>query len=80
MMGSAAGIPACSATEIIGVNRNTATLSCRNLREIIAGHNDPEVSLAGKIEADESYSGGRRKGRRGRGAAGKAVEFMLPRY
>jgi transposase len=33
--------------------------------------------LAGEIELDESYFGGRRKGQRGRGAAGKSIVFGL---
>lgn len=35
------------------------------------------ASLLGQIELDESYFGGRRKGRRGRGAAGKVAVFGL---
>ena len=31
----------------------------------------------GPVELDESYFGGRRKGRRGRGAAGKVVAFGI---
>ncbi|STZ14856.1 Transposase and inactivated derivatives [Moraxella caviae] len=33
--------------------------------------------LDGEIEADESYFGGQRKGKRGRGAAGKIAVFGL---
>jgi transposase len=33
------------------------------------------VSLAGEIEVDESYFGGVRKGKRGRGAGGKVPVF-----
>lgn len=33
--------------------------------------------LSGEIELDEAYFGGRRKGRRGRGARGKSVVFGL---
>ena len=36
-----------------------------------------EMPLAGAIEVDESYFGGRRKGKRGRGAAGKVPVFGL---
>ena len=35
------------------------------------------ASLGGEIEVDESYFGGRRKGKRGRGAAGKVPVFGL---
>lgn len=37
----------------------------------------PMRFLEGSIELDESYFGGRRKGRRGRGAAGKVVVFGI---
>jgi len=33
--------------------------------------------MSGEIELDEAYFGGRRKGKRGRGAAGKSVVFGL---
>jgi transposase len=33
--------------------------------------------FGGEIEVDESYFGGRRKGKRGRGAAGKTPVFGL---
>lgn len=36
-----------------------------------------ESKLSGEIELDEAYFGGRRKGKRGRGAAGKSVVFEL---
>lgn len=36
-----------------------------------------ESTLSGEIELDEAYVGGRRKGQRGRGAAGKSVVFGL---
>jgi transposase len=34
-------------------------------------------TLSGEIELDEAYFGGRRKGNRGRGAAGKSIVFGL---
>ncbi|MBE7728397.1 IS1595 family transposase [Komagataeibacter sp. FXV3] len=71
------GTPARSAAEIVGVNRNTATLFYRKIREIIAAHNALEAPLEGEIEVDESYFGGHRKGKRGRGAAGKVAVFGL---
>lgn len=36
-----------------------------------------EAELGGEIELDESYFGGRRKGDRGRGAAGKTIVFGI---
>lgn len=50
----------------------------RELREIIAARLAEEVPfLDGEIEVDESYFGGRRKGKRGRGATGKVPVFGL---
>ena len=37
----------------------------------------PSLQLSGEVEADESYFGGVRKGKRGRGAAGKVALFGL---
>ena len=74
-----AGSTARSAAALTGVNRHTATLYFHKLRELIAEQLDamaPEL-LAGAIEVDESYFGGVRKGKRGRGAAGKVPVFGL---
>lgn len=50
----------------------------QRLRQLIASKQECFL-LSGKIEADESYVGGVRKGRRGRGTAGKvpAAEILL---
>ena len=73
-----AGVSARTAAELVGVNRNTAILFFHKLREIIADNMAKEVPfLQGEIEVDESYFGGARKGKRGRGAAGKVPVFGL---
>jgi len=73
-----AGTPARLAAELVGVNRNTAILYFHKLRETIAARLAEETPfLAGEIEVDESYFGGARKGKRGRGAAGKVPIFGL---
>ena len=73
-----AGVSARTAAELVGVNRNTAILFFHKLREIIADNVAKEVPfLQGEIEVDESYFGGARKGKRGRGAAGKVPVFGL---
>ena len=46
------------------------------LRQLIAGKL-PSYQLCGEVEADESYFGGVRKGKRGRAAAGKVAVFGL---
>ena len=59
------------------MHRPTATLFCHKLRETIAGHPVREApDLGGESEADESYFGNGRKGKRGRGAAGKVDVVM----
>ena len=74
-----AGASARSAAELCGVNRNTAILYFHKLRELIAEKltADAPDLMAGEIEVDESYSGGVRKGKRGRGAVGKIPVFGL---
>lgn len=71
-----AGATARAAGELVGVHRNTAASYFMRLRRLIASHL-PSYRLSGEIEADESYFGGVRKGKRGRGAAGKIAVFGL---
>jgi len=72
------GVPARMAAELVGVNRRTAILFYHKLREVIAARLAQDApDFAGEIEADESYFGGVRKGRRGRGAGGKVPVFGL---
>lgn len=66
-----------TAADLAGVNKTTAAYFFHRLREIIAWQLDESSPLAGEIEADESYFGGRRKGKRGRGAAGKVPVFGI---
>ncbi len=71
-----AGATARTAGELVGVHHNTAVSYFMRLRRLIAAHL-PSYRLSGEGEADESYFGGFRKGKRGRGAAGKIVVFGL---
>ena len=72
-------VTARSAADILGIQPNSAILFYRKIRMVIRHH----LALAaneifdGAVELDESYFGGRRKGRRGRGAAGKVVVFGI---
>lgn len=74
-----AGATARTAAELSGVNRNIAILFFHKLREVVFNElNQLEPDLmSGEIEVDESYFGGRRKGKRGRGAASKVSVFGL---
>jgi len=71
-----AGTTARAASEIIGVNKHTASTYFMRLRKLIA-NKLPSYKLSGEVEMDESYFGGRRKGKRGRGAGGKVAVFGL---
>ena len=71
-----AGATARATSEIVGVHHNTATSFFMRLRRLIAGKR-PSCELSGEVEADESYFGGTRKGKRGRGASGKVAVFGL---
>ena len=71
------GVTARTASELTGVNRNTATRYFHLFREIIASKIAEDFKFEGEIELDESYFGGKRKGKRGRGAAGKVPVFGL---
>lgn len=71
-----AGSTARAAAEIVGVQPNTAIRFFMRLRQLIASKL-PSYQLYGEVEADESYFGGVRKGKRGRGAGGKVAVFGL---
>ncbi len=73
------GSTALTAASLCAVNRKTAAFFFLRLREIIALEleAESEAMFGGEIEVDESYFGGRRKGKRGRGAAGKIPVFGL---
>ena len=72
-----AGVTARTAAQLVGVNKNTAAYYFHRLRLLIF-HNTQHLEMFdGEVEADESYFGGQRKGKRGRGAAGKEAIFGL---
>ena len=74
-----AGTTARCAADLVAVNRKTAAYYYHRLREIIAYKlaQESDEFLSGEIEVDESYFGGHRKGKRGRGAGGKVPVFGL---
>ena len=76
-------VTARSAANLLGIQPNSAILFYRKVRQVIALYLAQEAAeiFNGDIEIDESYFGGVRKGKRGRGAAGKVVVFgMLKRH
>jgi transposase len=73
-----AGTTARTASEWVGIHRNSAVRFFHKLREKIAlKQQNRAEQFHGKIELDESYFGGVRKGKRGRGAVGKVPVFGL---
>ena len=72
-------VTARSAADLVGIQANTAALYYHKIRQVIAAQLDlqAEEMLGGEIELDESYFGGTRKGKRGRGAAGKVIVFGI---
>lgn len=72
-------VAARSAANILGIQPNSAALFYRKIREVIAYHLEQESHkiFDGIVELDESYFGGVRKGKRGRGAAGKVAVFGI---
>ena len=61
----------------MGVNKTPAAYYFHRLRELIHQAIADATPFAGEIKVDESYFGGHRKGKRGRGAAGKVPVFGL---
>ena len=72
-----AGVTARTAASLVDVNIKTAISYFQRLRILIFEHSEHLELLDGEVEVDESYFGGRRKGQRGRGAAGKVPVFGL---
>ena len=73
------GSTARCAAVIVCVNKTTAAYYFHRLRELILEHQEhlADEVFGGEIELDESYFGGHRKGKRGRGASGKVPIFGL---
>ena len=71
-------LSARKASQETSMNYKTVYLAFQTIRKSIVAHCEESAALlGGEIEADESYFGGRRKGNRGRGAAGKVPVFGL---
>ena len=72
-------VTARSAANLLGIQPNTAALFYHKIRQVIAARLElqAEEVFDGEIELDESYFGGTRKGKRGRGAAGKVIVFGI---
>lgn len=74
-----AGATARTASVLVKVNKTTASYYFLRLRELIFEYEKEKENeiFNGEIEVDESYFGGKRKGKRGRGAKDKIPVFGL---
>ncbi len=73
------GVPAKELQRQLGVTYKCAWRMGHEIRKYMA-EIDGDDGVSGHVEVDESYIGGKRKGKRGRGAAGKTIVFgMLER-
>ena len=72
-----AGTTARCAAGLVGINFKTAACYYHRLRMLNCLATDNETAFAGEIEVDESYFEGHRKGKRGRGTAGKVPVFGI---
>jgi transposase len=70
-------VPASRAAKVMNINRHSAERIYHIIRRCLARECELESPFGGEVECDESYFGGRRKGPRGRGAAGKVPVFGL---
>ncbi len=71
-------VTARAAADVMGFQVNTVALFYRKIGILVAEKLEAEASgFTGEIELDESYFGGVRKGKRGRGAAGKVPVFGI---
>ena len=70
--------PAYRLAQDLGLDTKSVSRVYQRQREALFHLAELEAGrLKGEIELDEAYFGGRRKGKRGRGAAGKSVVFGL---
>lgn len=65
------GVSAKEVQRQLGCSYKTAWRNCDLLRQLLGMPKVPRGKVRGKIEVDDHYSGGKRPGARGRGAAGK---------
>ena len=73
-------VPAYRLAQDLGLDVKVVSRVYQRMREVLFHLAELEAAqnkMAGEIELDEAYFGGRRKGKRGRGAKGKSVVFGL---
>lgn len=70
-------VPAIKAAKMLSINRHSAERIYTTIRINMARECEKESPFGGEVEVDESYFGGKRKGKRGRGAADKVPVFGI---
>ena len=70
MASTRCGISAKQLERELGVTYKTAWRMFKQVRSMLE---ESDIPLSGEVEVDETYVGGKRKGTRGRGAAGKTI-------
>lgn len=68
-------LTASQIAKITNLNRNTVNAYTNAVRMRLVEECEKSAPLFGDIEVDESWFGGRRHGKRGRGASGKKIVF-----
>lgn len=74
MASTRCGISAAQLQREIGVTYKTAWRMFTQIRKLL---NEGNIPLSGQIEVDETYIGGKRPGKRGRGATGKTIAIGM---
>jgi transposase-like protein len=75
MTATRSGVSAKEVERQLGVTYKCAWRMCHQIRLLMGGNGDRKLN--GHVEADETYNGGVRKGKRGRGAEGKTPVFGM---
>ena len=70
-------LTASQTSQIININRNTVNRYYKLFREKITHFCEKESIFKGEVEIDESYFGGKHKGKRGRGSENKVPVFGI---
>ncbi|MCS7068876.1 MAG: IS1595 family transposase [Meiothermus sp.] len=71
------GVTARTAADLPGVDKDTAAWFYHKVRVAIERNIREQAPFVGEVGVDASYFGGRRKGKRGRGAKGKVPVFGI---
>lgn len=76
MCASKKGVSAHQIHRMFGITYKSAWFMLHRIRHAM-GMDEPQDKLNGTVEADETYIGGKRRGKRGRGSENKSIVFSL---